>query len=110
MTKLDISTKNKERLNRAFENIHRRAKEIALNAAGDDKFEVYFKITSAYADGDVFFDVEGSNTDAFEWIRDVLVDTIKDELRWHGIGFKGVEDDGNREGVFWVCAQFIDEE
>lgn len=95
-----------EKLDRAFENIRKRAKEIALNAAGDDRFDVYFKITSAYADGDVFFDVEGSNTDTFEWIRDVLVDTIKDELRWCGIGVRGVEDDGNRDGVFWVYAQF----
>lgn len=95
-----------EKLDRAFENIRKRAKEIALNAADDDRFDVYFKITSAYADGDVFFDIEGSNTDAFEWIRDVLVDTVKDELRCQGIGFGGVEDDGNREGVFWIYAQF----
>ena len=109
MTKLDISTKNKERLDRALENIRRRAKEIALNAAGDDKFDVYFKITDE-ENGRIFFDVEGSNTDTLEWIRDVLVDTVKDELRWHGIAFEEAEEDGNREGVFWVYAQFIDEE
>ena len=109
MIKLDISTKNKERLDRAFENIRRRAKEIALNAAGDDKFDVYFKITDA-ENGRVFFDVEGGSTDTLEWIRDPLVDIIKDELRWSGIGFKGVEEDGNREGVFWIYAQFIDGE
>lgn len=109
MKKINLSAKNIERLCRAFERIRKRAKEIAINAAGDDKFDVYFKTTSAHY-SDVFFDVEGSNTDTFEWIRDVLIDTIKDELRWQGIGFGGVEDDGNREGVFWILAQFIDEE
>lgn len=94
-----------EKLDRAFENIHRRAKEIALNSAGDDKFDVYFKITDE-ENGRIFFDVEGSNTDTLEWIRDPLIDIIKEELRWSGITFEEAEEDGNREGVFWIYAQF----
>ena len=94
-----------EKLDRALENIRRSAKEIALNAAGDDKFDVYFKITDE-ENGRIFFDVEGSNTDTLDLIRDVLIDIIKEELRWHGIAFEEAEEDGNREGVFWVYAQF----
>lgn len=109
MAKINLSSKTLGRLELAFERIRQRAKETAINAAGDDKFDVYFKIASTNDCAALFFDVEGSNTDTFEWIRDVLIDTIKDELRWRGISFGDVEEDGNREGVFWILAHFIDE-
>ena len=86
-----------------FDRIRERAKELARNAAGDDKFDVYFKMLDAEF-GRVFFDVEGSNTDTLEWIRDPLIGIIEEELRWSGITFEEAEEDGNREGVFWIYA------
>lgn len=101
-----------ETLNLAFERIRRRAKELALNAAGDDKFDVHFKtthvcdfgfkITHICDFGDLFLEVEGNNSETHEWIRAELVDVVKEELERIGAEYGGEEKVGGRIGVFWV--------